>query len=155
MDKLFEVIFEDADLLVLNKPAESLMCHFSRCIQKIEGALRYYPCPVIYDDARFEMGRTLEESLRRVYVARLCRVIAAGVFLLLRGIRNLQSSGELLSRTADSVGRDVQMVKERVRRSGVVSGLAVVQSLHTTAAAPASPAARARRASHARRRARE
>ncbi|HXE75027.1 MAG TPA: radical SAM protein [Candidatus Xenobia bacterium] len=54
---------------ILGKPAESLMCHFSRCLQKIEGALRYYPCPVIYDDARFELGRTLEESLRRVYVA--------------------------------------------------------------------------------------
>ncbi len=54
---------------ILGKPAESLMCHFSRCVQKIEGALRYYPCPVIYDDARFELGRTLEESFRRVYVA--------------------------------------------------------------------------------------
>lgn len=54
---------------ILNKPAESLMCHFSRCLQKIEGRLRYYPCPVIYDDARFELGSTLEESFRRVYVA--------------------------------------------------------------------------------------
>ena len=54
---------------ILNKPAESLMCHFSRCVQKIEGRLRYYPCPVIYDDARFELGATLEESFRRVYVA--------------------------------------------------------------------------------------
>jgi MoaA/NifB/PqqE/SkfB family radical SAM enzyme len=54
---------------VLNKPAESLMCHFSRCLQKIEGRLRYYPCPVIYDDARFELGATLEESFRSVYVA--------------------------------------------------------------------------------------
>ena len=53
----------------LGKPAESLMCHYSRCLQKIEGRLRYYPCPVIYDDARFELGATLEESLRRVYVA--------------------------------------------------------------------------------------
>jgi len=54
---------------ILGKPAESLMCHFSRCLQKIDGALRYYPCPVIYDDARFELGRMLEESFRRVYVA--------------------------------------------------------------------------------------
>jgi MoaA/NifB/PqqE/SkfB family radical SAM enzyme len=54
---------------ILRKPAESLMCHFSRCIQKIEGALRYYPCPVIYDDPRFELGATLEESFRAVYVA--------------------------------------------------------------------------------------
>lgn len=54
---------------LLNKPAESLMCHYSRCLQKLEGALRYYPCPVIYDDARFELGRTLEESFRRVYIA--------------------------------------------------------------------------------------
>ncbi len=54
---------------LLNKPAESMMCHYSRCLQKLEGALRYYPCPVIYDDARFELGRTLGESFRRVYVA--------------------------------------------------------------------------------------
>lgn len=54
---------------VLQKSPESLMCHFSRCIQKIEGTLRYYPCPVIYDDARFELGGTLEESFRRVYIA--------------------------------------------------------------------------------------
>jgi hypothetical protein len=54
---------------ILNKPAESLMCHFSRCLQKIDGELRYYPCPVIYDDQRFELGRTLAESFRPVYVA--------------------------------------------------------------------------------------
>lgn len=54
---------------LLNKPAESLMCHFSRCLQKIEGQIRYYPCPVIYDNPSFELGRTLEESFRRVYVA--------------------------------------------------------------------------------------
>lgn len=54
---------------ILNKPPESLMCHYSRCLQKIDGELRYYPCPVIYDDPRFELGDTLEESFRRVYVA--------------------------------------------------------------------------------------
>jgi hypothetical protein len=54
---------------ILNKAPESLMCHFSRCIQKIGSAIRYYPCPVIYDDARFELGGTLAESFRRVYVA--------------------------------------------------------------------------------------
>ncbi|MGO4885799.1 MAG: radical SAM protein [Bryobacteraceae bacterium] len=54
---------------LLNRSPESLMCHFSRCIQKIDGALRYYPCPVIYDDKSFELGSTLEESFRRVYIA--------------------------------------------------------------------------------------
>ena len=54
---------------VLNKPATSLMCHFSRCLQKLDGRLRYYPCPVIYDDARFELGENLADSLRRVYIA--------------------------------------------------------------------------------------
>jgi hypothetical protein len=54
---------------ILNKSPESLMCHFSRCIQKIDGALRYYPCPIIYDDERFDLGRTLEESFRRVHIA--------------------------------------------------------------------------------------
>src|SRR5215831_3040014 len=53
---------------ILNKRPESLMCHFSRCIQKIDGTLRYYPCPVIYDDARFELGTTLAGSFRRVYI---------------------------------------------------------------------------------------
>ena len=54
---------------ILNRTPESLMCHFSRCIQKIEGVLRYYPCPVIYDDERFDLGGTLEESFRRVFIA--------------------------------------------------------------------------------------
>jgi len=54
---------------ILGKAPESLMCHFSRCLQKIDGKLRYYPCPVIYDDPRFELGGSLRESLRRVYVA--------------------------------------------------------------------------------------
>jgi MoaA/NifB/PqqE/SkfB family radical SAM enzyme len=53
----------------LGRPPESLMCHSSRCIQKIAGALRYYPCPVIYDDPRFDLGGSLEESWRRVYTA--------------------------------------------------------------------------------------
>ena len=54
---------------LLGKSPESLMCHFSRCIQKIDGALRYYPCPVIYDDPRFELGATLSESFRSVHIA--------------------------------------------------------------------------------------
>jgi AdoMet-dependent heme synthase len=53
---------------ILNQPPETLMCHYSRCIQKIDGALRYYPCPVIYDDERFDLGATLAESWRRVYL---------------------------------------------------------------------------------------
>lgn len=64
-----EVFVTTECFATLGKPAESLMCHFSRCLEKIEGRLRYYPCPVIYDDARFELGATLEESFRRVYVA--------------------------------------------------------------------------------------
>jgi MoaA/NifB/PqqE/SkfB family radical SAM enzyme len=53
---------------ILKKPAESLMCHSSRCIQKIDGSLRYYPCPVIYDDERFDLGPTLHASFQRVYI---------------------------------------------------------------------------------------
>ncbi|MFQ5816491.1 MAG: radical SAM protein [Terriglobia bacterium] len=64
-----EVFITTRCFSLLGKPPESLMCHFSRCIQKIDGQLRYYPCPVIYDDPRFELGATLEESFRRVYVA--------------------------------------------------------------------------------------
>ena len=54
---------------ILNRSPESLMCHFSRCIQKLDGTLRYYPCPVIYDDERFDLGSTLEESFQRIYIA--------------------------------------------------------------------------------------
>lgn len=64
-----EVFVTTGCFAILNKPPESLMCHFSRCIQKVGGELRYYPCPVIYDDARFELGSTLEESFQRVYIA--------------------------------------------------------------------------------------
>jgi sulfatase maturation enzyme AslB (radical SAM superfamily) len=64
-----EVFITTKCFAVLNKTPDSLMCHFSRCIQKIDGKLRYYPCPVIYDDERFELGCTLEESFRRVYIA--------------------------------------------------------------------------------------
>jgi hypothetical protein len=54
---------------VLGKPPESLMCHFSRCIMKVDGRLRYYPCPVIYDDERFDLGGSLAESWRTVHIA--------------------------------------------------------------------------------------
>jgi len=64
-----EVFVTTNCFLVLNKSPESLMCHFSRCLQKVDGDLRYYPCPVIYDDPRFELGRTLADSFRRVYIA--------------------------------------------------------------------------------------
>jgi Radical SAM superfamily len=64
-----EVFVTTKCFAILNKARESLMCHFSRCIQKISGRLRYYPCPVIYDDERFDLGGTLEESLQRVYIA--------------------------------------------------------------------------------------
>jgi sulfatase maturation enzyme AslB (radical SAM superfamily) len=64
-----EVFVTTKCFAVLGKPPESLMCHFSRSLQKIDGELRYYPCPVIYDDPRFDLGSTLADSLRRVYVA--------------------------------------------------------------------------------------
>jgi MoaA/NifB/PqqE/SkfB family radical SAM enzyme len=64
-----EVFVTTGCFAILNRPPESLMCHFTRCIQKIDGKLRYYPCPVIYDNRQFELGGTLEESLRRVYIA--------------------------------------------------------------------------------------
>ncbi len=64
-----EVFVTTGCFAILNKPPESLMCHYSRCIQKIDGTLRYYPCPVIYDDPRFDLGASLEESFRRIYIA--------------------------------------------------------------------------------------
>ena len=64
-----EVFVTTGCFAILNKAPEELMCHFSRCIQKIDGAIRYYPCPVIYDDPRFDLGRSLAESFRRIYIA--------------------------------------------------------------------------------------
>ena len=63
-----EVFITTNCFATLNKPAESLMCHYSRCVQKIGGSIRYYPCPVIYNDQRFDLGGSLEESFQRVYL---------------------------------------------------------------------------------------
>ncbi|MBI2899738.1 MAG: radical SAM protein [Planctomycetes bacterium] len=49
------------------RPAD-FQCRTSRCVQKIAGRLRVYPCPIIYDDPEFELGSTLRESFRRVYL---------------------------------------------------------------------------------------
>ena len=43
-------------------------CHYSRCVQKINGRIRVYPCPIIYNDSEFELGSTLSESIKRVYL---------------------------------------------------------------------------------------
>ena len=63
-----EVFITTNCFAILQKPPESLMCHYSRCLQKVGGRIRYYPCPVIYDDERFDLGGTLEESFQRVYL---------------------------------------------------------------------------------------
>src|SRR5262249_22549074 len=44
-------------------------CHYSRCVQKIAGRSRVYPCPIIYNDPAFELGSTLREAARRVPLA--------------------------------------------------------------------------------------
>lgn len=41
--------------------------------------------------------------------------LLAGLLLLKLAIDNIRASGQLLARTADSIGRDVEMVKEHVR----------------------------------------
>jgi len=48
---------------------DDFQCRFSRCVQKIAGRLRVYPCPIIYDDPDYDLGSTLEESFQRVYLA--------------------------------------------------------------------------------------
>jgi MoaA/NifB/PqqE/SkfB family radical SAM enzyme len=44
-------------------------CHNGRAVQKIDGELRVYPCPIIYDDVRFDLGGSLRESLQPVHLA--------------------------------------------------------------------------------------
>lgn len=41
---------------------EDFQCRSSRCVQKVEGRIRVYPCPIIYDDPDYELGATLTES---------------------------------------------------------------------------------------------
>lgn len=48
---------------------DDFQCHTSRCVQKVGGRMRVYPCPIILDDARFDLGATLRESMQRVYLA--------------------------------------------------------------------------------------
>lgn len=59
---LSEKVFRKAD------PA-AFQCHTGRTVQKIGGRIRITPCPIVYDDPDFEMGSTLEESFRRLYLA--------------------------------------------------------------------------------------
>jgi pyruvate-formate lyase-activating enzyme len=41
---------------------ENFQCHNGRTIQKIDGRMVVYPCPIIYDDKQFELASTLKES---------------------------------------------------------------------------------------------
>jgi hypothetical protein len=54
---------------LLNRQPFNFNCTLRPRTQKIESELHYYPCPVIYDDERFDLGGTLEESFQRVYIA--------------------------------------------------------------------------------------
>ncbi|MDA1197001.1 MAG: radical SAM protein [Nanoarchaeota archaeon] len=46
--------------------AEMFQCHNGRTLEKIDGKMVVYPCPIIYNNANFEMGSTLSESFRDV-----------------------------------------------------------------------------------------
>ncbi len=54
---------------MLGAQLDDFQCHYSRCVQKIDGRLRVYPCPIIYNDSAFELGSTLKEAARRVPMA--------------------------------------------------------------------------------------
>jgi len=47
---------------------ENFQCHSGRTVQKIRGRMTVYPCPIIYDDPRFELGDNLTESFGRVHI---------------------------------------------------------------------------------------
>ena len=50
-------------------PPSAFQCHNGRSVQKIGGEMRVYPCPIIYNDADFDMGGSLEESFGPVPLA--------------------------------------------------------------------------------------
>lgn len=45
---------------------EMFQCHNGRTLEKINGKMLVYPCPIIYDDRRFELATTLKESFKKV-----------------------------------------------------------------------------------------
>ena len=55
----------------MNKPGikkEDFQCYNGRTIQKIDGKLRIYPCPIIYNEEKYELGYSLKESFQKVYL---------------------------------------------------------------------------------------
>ena len=45
---------------------EMFQCHNGRTLEKIDGKMVVYPCPIIYNNAKFEMGNALSESFTDV-----------------------------------------------------------------------------------------
>ena len=41
-------------------------CHNGRTLEKIDGKMKVYPCPIIYNDEKFEMSSTLQGSFNDV-----------------------------------------------------------------------------------------
>lgn len=47
---------------------ENFQCHNGRTIQKIDGKVIVYPCPIIYNDPRFELAENLTDSFKPVHL---------------------------------------------------------------------------------------
>ncbi len=49
-------------------PIENFQCHNGRTIEKINGKMVVYPCPIIYNNPQFELATNLHDSFKDVHV---------------------------------------------------------------------------------------
>lgn len=61
-------VFISEDCMKSRKPSD-FQCHNGRTLQKIDGEMKVYPCPIIYNDKNYEMGKQIRDSLGKVYLS--------------------------------------------------------------------------------------
>ena len=48
--------------------SDMFQCHNGRTVEKINGKMVVYPCPIIYNDNEFELAFNLKDSFKKVYL---------------------------------------------------------------------------------------
>jgi MoaA/NifB/PqqE/SkfB family radical SAM enzyme len=67
IDEVHDKVFISEHCMSLPGVRElDFQCHNGRTLQKIDGEMKIYPCPIIYNDAKFEMGSELKNSFGKV-----------------------------------------------------------------------------------------
>lgn len=47
---------------------EDFQCYNGRTVEKINGKMKVYPCPIIYNDPQYELADCLEDSFKEIYL---------------------------------------------------------------------------------------